>query len=52
MRQTESGLIIPNPISFNKQGILMEYIEFGKVLALFQKTLSFGVWIQNANFLR
>ena len=30
MRQTESGLVIPNPISFNKQGILMEYIEFGK----------------------
>ena len=30
MRQTESGLVIPNPISFNKHGILMEYIEFGK----------------------
>ena len=30
MRETESGLVIPNPISFNKQGILMEYIEFGK----------------------
>ena len=30
MRQTESGLVIPNPISFNKQGILMEYIEFGR----------------------
>ena len=30
MIQTGSGLVIPNPISFNKQGILMEYIEFGR----------------------
>ena len=90
MRETESGLVIPNPISFNKQGILMEYIEFGKsserqfgvclakmhlhnrnstnqgnifartkltsckseYLYYFKKTSSFGVWIQNANFLR
>ena len=30
MRQTDSGLVIPDPISFNRQGILMEYIEFGR----------------------
>ena len=30
MRQAESGLVIPNPIMFNTQGILMEYIEFGR----------------------